>query len=144
MLVGATNNPYKYAPYTKAKLDGTEQRSDLENKLLFYSHTENDGYDDPTEVELNMVDKLYSWGLITDQDTYSQLKQGNMIVRKAVLNPNAVGRAKTVLGKMKEFGYISQSEYDQACIDAGNVKIQVPKTMQTVVSTLKIMYIMKL
>ena len=137
MLVGATNNPYKYAPYTKAKLDGTEQRSDLENKLLFYSHTENDGYDDPTEVELNMVDKLYSWGLITDQDTYSQLKQGNMIVRKAVLNPNAVGRAKTVLGKMKEFGYISQSEYDQACIDAGNVKIQVPKTMQTVVSTVE-------
>ena len=43
MLVGATNNPYKYSPYTKLKLDGTEQRSDLENKLLFYSHTENDG-----------------------------------------------------------------------------------------------------
>ncbi|MBU5335639.1 transglycosylase domain-containing protein [Intestinibacter bartlettii] len=137
MLVGATNNPYKYAPYTKAKLDGNEQRSDLENKLLFYTHTENDGYDDPTEVELNMVDKLYSWGLITDQDTYSQLKQGKMIVRKAVFNTNAVGRAKTVLGKMKEFGYISQSEYDQACIDAANVKIQVPKTMQKVVSTVE-------
>ena len=96
MLVGATNNPYKYSPYTKLKLDGTEQRSDLENKLLFYSHTENDGFDDPTQVELNMIDKLYSWGLITDYDTYSQLKKGTMIVRKAVLNENAVGRAKTI------------------------------------------------
>ena len=137
MLVGATNNPYKYSPYTKLKLDGTEQRSDLENKLLFYSHTENDGFDDPTQVELNMIDKLYSWGLITDYDTYSQLKQGTMIVRKAVLNPNAVGRAKTVLSKMKEFGYISQSEYDQACIDVANVQIHIPKTMQTVVSTVE-------
>ena len=137
MLVGATNNPYKYTPFNKAKLDGTEQRSDLENKLIFINHTENDGYDDPTEVELNMVDKLYSWGLITDYDTYSQLKQGTMIVRKAVLNPNAVGRAKTVLSKMKEFGYISQSEYDQACIDVANVQIHIPKTMQTVVSTVE-------
>lgn len=137
MLVGATNNPYKYTPFNKAKLDGTEQRSDLENKLIFINHTENDGYDDPTEVELNMVDKLYSWGLITDYDTYSQLKQGTIIVRKAVLNPNAVGRAKTVLSKMKEFGYISQSEYDQACIDVANVQIHIPKTMQTVVSTVE-------
>ncbi len=137
MLVGATNNPYKYSPYIKNKLDGNEQRADLENKLLFYSHTENDGFDDPTQVELDMIDKLYSWGLITDYDTYSQLKQGTMIVRKAALNDNAVGRAKTVLGKMKEFGYISQSEYDQACADASSVKIQIPKNMQTVVSTVE-------
>ena len=137
MLVGATNNPYKYSPYTKLKLDGTEQRSDLENKLLFYSHTENDGFDDPTQVELNMIDKLYSWGLITDYDTYSQLKKGTMIVRKAVLNENAVGRAKTVLGKMKQYGYISQSEYDQACLDAANIKIEIPKNIQTIVSSVE-------
>ncbi|MFQ8988013.1 MAG: transglycosylase domain-containing protein, partial [Intestinibacter sp.] len=137
MLVGATNNPYKYSPYTKLKLDGTEQRSDLENKLLFYSHTENDGFDDPTQVELNMIDKLYSWGLITDYDTYSQLKKGTLIVRKAVLNENAVGRAKTVLGKMKQYGYISQSEYDQACLDAANIKIEIPKNIQTIVSSVE-------
>ena len=137
MLVGATNNPYKYSPYTKLKLDGTEQRSDLENKLLFYSHTENDGFDDPTQVELNMIDKLYSWGLITDYDTYSQLKKGTMIVRKAVLNENAVGIAKTVLGKMKQYGYISQSEYDQACLDAANIKIEIPKNIQTIVSSVE-------
>ena len=41
--------------YKRQKLDGTEQRSDLENKLLFYSHTENDGFDDPTQVELRCV-----------------------------------------------------------------------------------------
>lgn len=137
MLVGATNNPSRYAPYTKVKLDGSEQRSDLENKLLFYSHTANDGFDDPTQVELNMIDKLYSWGLITDYDTYSQLKKGTMVVRKAVLNENAVGRARTVLKKMLENEYISQSEYDQACADAANVKIEIPKSIETIVSTVE-------
>lgn len=137
MLVGATNNPSRYAPYTKVKLDGSEQRSDLENKLLFYSHTQNDGFDDPTQVELNMIDKLYSWGLITDYDTYSKLKQGTMVVRKAVLNDGAVGRAKVVLKKMYENNYISESEYNQACIDASNVKIEIPKSMETVVSTVE-------
>ena len=137
MLVGATNNPSRYAPYTKIKLDGSEQRSDLENKLLFYSHTSNDGFDDPTQVELNMIDKLYSWGLITDYDTYIQLKKGTMVVRKAVLNENAVGRARTVLKKMLENEYISQSEYDQACIDAANVKIEIPKSIETIVSTVE-------
>lgn len=137
MLVGATNNPSRYAPYTKLKLDGTEQRSDLENKLLFYSHTENDGFDDPTQVELNMIDKLYSWGLITDYDTYSQLKKGTMVVRKAVLNENAVGRAKVVLKKMNELGYISEDEYTKACAEATNVKIEIPKNIQTVVSTVE-------
>jgi len=84
-----------------------------------------------------MIDKLYSWGLITDYDTYSQLKKGTMIVRKAVLNENAVGRAKTVLGKMKQYGYISQSEYDQACLDAANIKIEIPKNIQTIVSSVE-------
>ena len=137
MLVGATNNPSRYAPYTKVKLDGSEQRSDLENKLLFYSHTQNDGFDDPTQTELNMIDKLYSWGLITDYDTYSQLKKGTMVVRKAVLNPNAVERARTVLKKMKEYGYISESEFNQAYADVAGTKIEIPKSISTIVSTVE-------
>lgn len=137
MLVGATNNPSRYAPYTKTKLDGSEQRSDVENKLLFYSHTQGDGFDDPTQVELNMIDKLYQWGLITDSDTYNQLKKGTMVVRKAVLNDGAVGRARTVLDKMLEYGYITKAEHSQAYVDAQNINIQIPKTMETIVSTVE-------
>ena len=84
-----------------------------------------------------MIDKLYSWGLISDSDTYNQLKQGTMVVRKAVLNDGAIGRTKTVLTKMLEYGYISQNEFNQACIDAANVKIQIPKSMETIVSTVE-------
>ncbi|MGN1033116.1 MAG: penicillin-binding transpeptidase domain-containing protein, partial [Intestinibacter sp.] len=107
------------------------------NKLLFYSHTANDGFDDPTQVELDMIDKLYSWGLITDYDTYSQLKKGTMVVRKAVLNQNAVWRARIVLKKMLENGHISESEYNQAYVDAANVKIEIPKSIETIVSTVE-------
>ena len=135
LLAGATKNPSRYAAYTTAKLDGTEKKSDVENRLLFYVNTSDDNLDDPTKVELNMISKLNKWGLIPNQDTYKQLKSGSMVVRKAVSNPKAIDRRNIVLGKMLELGYISQSEYNKAVAEPINIKL--PKASDKVASSVE-------
>ena len=135
LLAGATKNPSRYAAYTTAKLDGSERKSDVENRLLFYVNTADDDLDDPTRVELDMISKLNSWGLIPNQDTYKQLKSGSMVVRKAVNNPKAIDRRNIVLGKMLELGYISQSQYNQAVSESINIKL--PKVADKVASSVE-------
>ena len=135
LLAGATKNPSSYAAYISSKLDGTEEKNDVENKLLFFTNTADDNLDDPTQVELDMIDKLNEWGLIPSQDTYKQLKSGTMVVRKAVSNPKAIKRRNVVLGKMLELGYISQSEYEKAIAEPINIKL--PKAADTVVSSVE-------
>ena len=88
--------PSSYAAYVSSKLDGTEEKSDVENRLLYFINTPDDNLDDPTQVELDMIDKLNKWGLIPNQDTYKQLKSGSMVVRKAVSNPKAIERRNIV------------------------------------------------
>ena len=134
LLAGSTKNPYSYSAYVPDKLNGSETKEELENKLLFYTNTTDDNWDDPTEVELNMVDKLKNWGLI-DSDTYSQLKSGALIVRKAVNNPKAKDRQEIVLYKMLELGYITQQEHDDAVAEQINIKL--PKSKDTVVSSVQ-------
>lgn len=135
LLAGATKNPSRYAAYTTAKLDGSEKKSDVANRLLFYVNTSDDDLDDPTKVELNMISKLNDWGLIPNQDTYKQLKSGSMVVRKAVNNPKAIDRRNIVLSKMLELGYISQSEYNQAVSETINIKL--PKAIDKVASSVE-------
>ncbi|MGL5507649.1 MAG: transglycosylase domain-containing protein, partial [Paraclostridium sp.] len=85
MIVGITQNPIKYAAYDLVKLTGNETKDEVQDRLKFYVNTKDDNFDDPTQVELNMIDKLDSWGLIP-KDYYDQLKKGSMVVRKAILN----------------------------------------------------------
>ena len=134
LLAGSTKNPYSYSAYITDKLDGSETKEELENRLLFYTNTTDDNWDDPTELELSMVDKLKGWDFI-DSDTYSQLKAGTLIVRKAVNNPKAKERQETVLYKMLELGYITQQEHDDAV--AEEIVIKLPKTEDTVVSSVQ-------
>ena len=66
-----------------------------------------------------MIDKLLSRGLLKDysmdeNDLYNKLKSGSMVVRKALPNPDAITRRNVVLGKMKELGYITEAEYNEA------------------------------
>lgn len=123
MIVGITQNPNKYAAYNTAKLTGNETKDELKGKLKFY--LKGDGFDEPTKVELNMIDKLNDWGLIPDDDTFNQLKQGNMVCRKVELNPESKKRQETVLMKMLELGYLTQEEHDKAV--AEKINIQLPK-----------------
>lgn len=135
LLAGSTQNPSKYSAYISSKLDGNESKEDVENKLLFFINTPDDILDDPTQVELDMVDKLESWGLIPSNDTYKQLKSGTMVVRKAVNNPKSKQRQEVVLKKMLEVGFITQAEHDEAV--AEQIKIKLPKSADKVASSVE-------
>ena len=134
LLMAATNNPSKYSPFTTEKLDGSETKEDLENKLLFYANTTDDDFDEPTNVELEMIKKLYSWGLV-DSDTYNQLMNQTLVVRKAVPRPAAKEKQKAILAKMLRLGYITQEQYDEAA--AAPIEIKLSKAKETVVSSVE-------
>ena len=132
MLAGITKHPNKYSVYKLIKLDGTEEKEDVENRLKFYTNTEDDDFDDViSKAELKAIDKIYSWGLV-DDDTYAELKAGTMVARKAVVNENAVNRQRTVLMKMHELGYITDTQYEEA--KAEPISIKLPTSDNTVVS----------
>ena len=135
MIVGITQNPNKYAAYQTTKLDGTETKKDLEQKLKFYVNSKDDNFDDPTKTELNMIDKLYQWGLLPDDDYYKQLKDGTMVCRKVELNPESKKRQETVLMKMLELGYLTQEEHDKAV--AQKIEIKLPKPTKKPASTVE-------
>lgn len=133
MLAGITKHPVRYSVYKTSKLDGNEGKEDLENKVLFYENTEDDNFDDRiSSTELSVIDKMYGWGLIPDEDTYRQLKKGNMVVRKAIVNKDAKDRQETVLFKMHELGYISDKQYKDA--ENEPININIPKPENVVVS----------
>lgn len=132
MLAGVTKNPSKYAPYITARLTGDEKKSDVEDKLLFFLPSE--GLAQANETEKNMYEKLYEWGLV-DSDTYKQLKSGDLVVRKAINNPDAKTRQEIVLQKMRELGVITEKQY----VDARNQKINIkfPESKDQVASSVE-------
>ena len=134
LLAGSTKNPSAYRAYDTARLEGNESKEDLQNKLLLYTHTADDNWDDSSDIDLQMVPKLVEWGLI-DSDTAKQINAGTMIVRKAVNNPKAKARQEVVLGKMLELGYITQEEHDKAV--AEKIEIKLPDKEETVVSSVQ-------
>ena len=134
LLMAATNNPNKYSPYIPEKLTGNETKKDLENKLLFYTNTIDDDWDEPTPVELGMIDQIYSWGLV-DTDTYNQLKAQTLVIRKAVPREAAKKKQIAILSKMLRLGYITQEEYDKEV--ATPIEIKFPKRPETVVSSVE-------
>lgn len=128
MIAGITKFPTKYSPYVSAKLDGSE---DLQNtEILVFPITE--GIDLATDTERNSYDTLLKYGKI-DKFQYSQLKKGDLYIRKAVLNPNAIDRQHVVLGKMKQLGYITESQYTEA-INAP-ITIKIGKKKETGISS---------
>lgn len=134
LLMAATNNPSKYSPYTTDKLNGSETKEDVENKLLFYTNTADDNLDEPTEVEFQMIRKLRDWKLI-DSETYEQLMNKTIVVRKAVPREAAKEKQKAILKKMLRLGYITQEQYDEAV--ATPIEIKLPKSKETVVSSVE-------
>ncbi|SHH54141.1 transglycosylase domain-containing protein [Tepidibacter thalassicus] len=111
MIAGITKNPSKYSPYITARLDGSENLDEIKNLLVFYPKTPNTT--PASEVEKNMFKKLLSKGLI-DNFQYDQLAKEQIVVRKAILNPESKKRQELILKKMLELGYITESEYEEA------------------------------
>ena len=132
MLAGVTRNPSKYAPYTSARITGDESKSDLDHKLIFFLPTE--GLEGANSTEKSMYEKLYEWDLV-DQDTYKQLKSGDLLVRKAINNPDAKTRQETVLSKMKELGVITEKQYVVAVNE--KINIQFPDSNEQIANSVE-------
>jgi len=132
MLAGVTRNPSKYAPYTSARITGDESKSDLDHKLIFFLPTE--GLEGANSTEKSMYEKLYEWDLV-DQDTYKQLKSGDLLVRKAINNPDAKTRQETVLSKMKELGVITERQYVAAVNE--KINIQFPDSNEQIANSVE-------
>lgn len=132
MLAGVTRNPSKYAPYTSARITGDESKSDLDHKLIFFLPTE--GLEGANSTEKSMYEKLYEWDLV-DQDTYKQLKSGDLLVRKAINNPDAKTRQETVLSKMKELGVITEKQYVAAVNE--KINIQFPDSNEQIANSVE-------
>lgn len=124
MLAGATKNPSKFSAYITEPLNCTETKEQLDHKLLFFTNTPNDSFEEPTEAQIDFADKLKEWELLPDADTYQQLKNGTMVVRKATLNHDAKERQETVIDKMYEVGYLNQSEWKK--YKEAPIEIQLP------------------
>lgn len=132
MLAGVTRNPSKYAPYSSARITGDESKSDLDHKLLFFLPTE--GLEGANSTEKSMYEKLYEWDLV-DQDTYKQLKSGDLLVRKAINNPDAKTRQEVVLSKMKELGVITEKQYVAAINE--KINIQFPDSNEKIANSVE-------
>lgn len=132
MLAGVTRNPSKYAPYSSARITGDESKSDLDHKLLFLLPTE--GLEGANSTEKSMYEKLYEWDLV-DQDTYKQLKSGDLLVRKAINNPDAKTRQEVVLSKMKELGVITEKQYVAAINE--KINIQFPDSNEKIANSVE-------
>ena len=132
MLAGVTRNPSKYAPYTSARITGDESKSDLDHKLIFFLPTE--GLEGANSTEKSMYEKLYEWDLV-DQDTYKQLKSGDLLVRKAINNPDAKTRQETVLSKMKELGVITEKQYVAAVNE--KINLQFPDSNEQIANSVE-------
>lgn len=122
MIAGITKYPYKYSPYITERLNGSEDLSELKDKLIFYPKTS--GMDPASEAEKSMFKNLLSKGYI-DTYQYEDLTKEQIVVRKAVDNIDSKGRQEIVLRKMLELGYISQSEHDEA--KNAPIEIKIPK-----------------
>ncbi|MZQ76123.1 MAG: penicillin-binding protein [Peptoclostridium sp.] len=109
IIAGITKNPSRYSPFTTEKIASGESLDNIQ--LIFYPNSTK-AESIPAE-ESALFSQMLSKGLI-DKFQYDQLNKGEIVVRKAVLNPSSVERQLTVLGKMLELGFISQEQYDEA------------------------------
>ena len=132
MLAGVTRNPSKYAPYITSRISGDESKADLNHKLLFFQPV--DGLAAANKTEKDMYEKLYEWDLV-DDDTYKQLIGGDLVIRKAISNPDATTRQHIVLNKMKELGVISDKEYVSAINQ--KINVQFPDSKEEVANSVE-------
>lgn len=109
IIAGITKNPSRYSPFTTEKIASGESLDNIQ--LIFYPNSTK-AESIPAD-ESALFSQMLSKGLI-DKFQYDQLNKGDIVVRKAVLNPSSVERQLTVLSKMLELGFISQEQYEEA------------------------------
>lgn len=122
MIAGITKYPSKYSPYLTERIEAGEDVSILEIAVIAIKDSPM-----PTEEDIQIFDALLNAGKI-DRFTYSLLKKGELVARKAVLNAESKNRQEVVLRKMLELGKITQTEYEQAVSEPIVIKLGKKKT----------------
>ncbi len=116
IIAGITKYPSKYSPFMTERLSSADDVKTVQ--LIFYPKSAETA--PASEDEKSTFSKLLQNSKI-DKFQYDQLIREEIVVRKAILNPDSLKRQQTVLSKMYELGYITKSEYD----DAKNYQIQI-------------------
>lgn len=111
MLAGITKNPAKYTPYNIEEITLKDNRKTLEKTLLFSEVNEDN--DNKSKMDEKVVNHLLDLGLI-DEEQQQSILDGNLIVQKAVLNPDSVSRSHVVLNRMRDLNFISKKQYEDA------------------------------
>ncbi len=128
MIAGITKYPYKFSPYITSVIDPNDDLTLLE--IVVLPSTEETPL--PTDQDFLIYDKALNTGKI-DNFEYNLLKKGDVYLRKATLNPESTKRQETVLFKMNELGYITDSEYQDALNQ--EIIIKIGKKKQQGIST---------
>ena len=111
MLAGITKNPSKYTVYLTEDISQDDDISKLQTTLVF-----NEIYDEENKESspnMDLANTLLEMGLI-DETQYQKMEEGLLVVKKAVLNPDAIERQRVVLSVMKDNKAISKKEYEKA------------------------------
>lgn len=128
MIAGITKYPYKFSPYITSIIEPSDDLMLFE--ILVLPSTEDTPL--PTEQDLLIINKALESGKI-DNFEYNLLKKGDVYLRKATLNPESKKRQETVLYKMNELGYITDTEYQDALNQ--EIIIKIGKKKQQGIST---------
>ncbi len=108
LIAGVTQYPTKYTPYTVEAIGPEDDLSAIELSLVPQKETH-----EITDEEKRWAEYFYENEKI-DVYEYSQILSGEYTMGKAVFNPKSKERQEVVLYKMKELGYISPEEYEEA------------------------------
>ena len=108
LLAGITKNPSKYTAYNIVDITTKDSLKLLENKLLF---TEVDL--DKVNINVDVAEYLLELGLINEEQ-YNLMLDGKLLVQRAVLNKESISRQKVVLQRMRDLGFISKKQLEEA------------------------------
>ncbi|MDO5037417.1 MAG: transglycosylase domain-containing protein [Tissierellia bacterium] len=118
MIVGATNRPSTYTPYHITKIDPQDDLEEI-SLILMPSETLQEEAED---YEIEMAADLEEMGKI-DQYDLMQIEAGDILIRKAMANPESKKRQELILWKMAKLGMISEAEKEAAINTPIHIKV---------------------
>lgn len=109
VIAGITQYPSRYIPY---KLSEITESDDLANIQIKLYPPSTEGFV-PSDEQKAIYAKLRDLGRV-DYYESMMLMNGSLVATRADLNEASVQRAKIVLSKMLELGFINNDEYNEA------------------------------
>ncbi|MDD7363036.1 MAG: transglycosylase domain-containing protein [Peptoniphilus sp.] len=138
MIIGVTNRPSEYTPYNVAPIEEGDDLENIQIALVPANATDNkvaenaegeEGSEEGgvSEEDVQLAETLAEMGTV-DPFELSQIKSGDIIVRKAVPNPQSKKRQELILHKMNALGMIDESTMQEAIDEPINLKLGIRTT----------------